>query len=336
MSWYHIPGNEQDAVISTRIRFARNLATYPFPSRLDAPRAKEIVNLVGNVLEKNGFSRVDFSDISRTTAQSLAEKHYASPAFIRESLPHALFLNEPCNLSVMVCEEDHIRLQCILSGLSLQDAYAGACKVESLLDGAMELAFDQKLGYLTACPTNLGTAMRASVLLCLPMLTTGGRMEAFSLQFGQMGLLIRGLYGENTPTAGCLYQISNRLTLGMTEEDILNRLQYGISQIIQAERKLRTTVSGVELNKLTDRIQRAEGILRYAYTLTEAEMLELICQLRLGASMGMTDVRVEALTSLLVDAMPATLTLSSEAPLKQDHERDILRAKMVKQVLFGA
>lgn len=335
MAWYHIPGNEQDTVISTRVRFARNLSAYPFTSRLDAPRAKEIIGKVGGVLEKNGFSRMDFADISRVSAQSLMEKHYVSPVFLRESLPHALFLNEPCNLAVMVCEEDHVRLQCVQAGLTLRDAYAGACKAETLLDGELEFAFDQHWGYLTACPTNVGTALRVSIMLCLPMLTAGGRMEALSLQLGQMGLLMRGFYGEGTAAAGCLYQISNRATLGLTEEDILERVESAVSQIIATERKLRTAVSDVELEKLTDRIRRAEGILRYAHTLSASEMLEHLANLRLGAAMGLTDVRVEALTSLFVEAMPATLTLTAESPLKHDYERDLLRASVVKRTLFG-
>ncbi len=336
MAWYHIPGNDQDIVISTRVRFARNLMEYPFISRLDAPRAKDIINRVGSILEKNGFSRIDFADISRITAQSLVEKHYASPVFVRESLPHALFLNEPCNLSVMVCEEDHIRLQCILSGLSLRDAYTGACKIETLLDGAFTLAFDQKLGYLTECPTNLGTAMRASVMLCLPMLTACGRMESLSLQLGQMGLLLRGIYGEGTTPAGCLYQLSNRITMGSTEEEIVDRLSNAVSEIMESERNLRTAVAGAERDKLTDRLLRAEGILRFAHTLTTSEMLDKLTDLRLGASMGLNEARVETMTALLIEGMPATLSLGTDSPIKQDLDREILRAKVVKEQLFGA
>lgn len=336
MAWYHIPGNRQDTVISTRVRFARNLADYPFTSRLDAPRAREIVARVGEVLESNGFSKIDFADISRTTAQSLVEKHYASPAFVRESLPHALFLNEPCNLSVMVCEEDHIRLQCILSGLSLQDAYAGACKMETLLDGALTFAFDKQLGYLTGCPTNLGTAMRASVMLCLPLLTAGRRMEALALQLGQMGLLLRGLYGEGSSAVGGLCQLSNRVTLGLTEEEILERLGMAVDQVIATEEKLRGGITGVDADKLTDRVRRAEGILRYAHTLTAGELVGFLADLRLGAAMGLTDLRAEVLTTLLIEAMPATLTVEAKDPPKHDSERDILRAQVVKEALFGA
>lgn len=336
MAWYHIPGNDQDVVISTRVRFARNVAEYPFVSRLDAPRAREIVNRIGSILEANGFSRIDFSDISRSTAQSLVEKHYASPGFVRESLPHALFLNEPCNLSAMVCEEDHIRLQCILSGFSLQDAISGAGKIESQLDSEISFAFDPRLGYLTGCPTNLGTAMRISVMLCLPMLTVSGRMDALALQLGQMGLLLRGIYGEGTASAGCMYQLSNRITMGLSEEEILERLHHVATEIITLERQIRTNISGIEKAKLTDRIRRSEGILRYAHTLTASEMLERLTDLRLGAAMGLNDCRVEVMTSLLVEGMPATLSSGVDSPPKQDIDCEILRAKVVKAQLFGA
>ena len=336
MAWYHIPGNRQDTVISTRVRFARNLVEYPFPSRLDAARAREVVAKVGDALERNGFSKIDFADISRTAAESLVEKHYASPAFLRESLPHALFLNEPCNLSLMVCEEDHIRLQCMLSGLALQDAFAGASQMESLLDGELSFAFDKQLGYLTSCPSNLGTAMRASVMLCLPMLARGRRMEVIAHQLEQMGLLLRGAYGEGSAAAGGICQISNRVTLGLSEEEILERLGSAVEQVIAAEERLRGGISGAEADKLTDRVRRAEGILRYAHTLTAGELLTYAADLRMGASMGLCDLRVEALTALLIEAMPATLTLSAKEPPKLDRERDILRARVVKESLFGA
>ena len=336
MAWYHIPGNDQDIAVSTRVRFARNLREYPFPSRLDAARAREILERVGSILEKNGFVRTDFSDISGVAAQSFVEKHYASPAFVKESLPHALFLNEPCNLSVMVCEEDHIRIQCILPGLSLKDAYEGAGKVEALLDRALELAFDETKGYLTACPTNLGTAMRASVMLSLPLLTAAGRMEQLALRLGQTGLLLRGLYGEGSAAAGCLYQISNRTTIGLTEEEIIRHLEESAKTLIEAERPCREGIVGADQDVLTDRIRRAEGILRHAHMLSAGEMLSLLGQARLGAAMGvLSGVRVEDMTALLVEAMPVTLTLGGENPPKNDRERDILRAQLVRKRLFG-
>ena len=336
MAWYHFPGNRQDTVVSTRVRLSRNLAGYPFPSRLDPARGRELVGRIGGILEQNGFTKIDFADISRTAAQSLVEKHYASPSFVRESHPHALFLNEPCNLSVMVCEEDHTRIQCILPGLSLPDAFTGVCKMEGILDDALGFAFDKQLGYLTASPSDLGTAMRVSVLLCLPMLTAGKRLEALSVQLGQTGLLLRGLRGDDHGVVGGLCRLSNRVTLGVSEGELLERMETAVEQLVAAEEQLRGRVTGVEAEQLTDRVRRAEGILRYAHRLTVHELLGYLSDLRLGASMGLTDTRVEALTGLLVDAMPATLTLSAQEIPKLDHERDILRAKVVRERLFGA
>ena len=336
MAWYHVPGNRQDTVISTKVRLARNLTDYPFPARLDAPRAKEIIGRIGGILEQNGFTKVDFADISRTAAWSLVEKNYVSPAFVRKSLPHALFLNEPCNLSVMVCEEDHVRIRCMQSGLSLRDAFAGASKIERLLDEALAFAFDKRLGYLTACPSNLGTAMRASVLLCLPMLSTGRRVEALALQLGQAGLLLQGLGGDGAAAIGGLCRLSNRVTLGVSEEEIIERLEAAVEQIMPAEEELRSQVSGDEADRLTDRVRRAEGILRYAHAISVGELLGYLSDLRVGAATGLTSVKVEALNELLVEGMPATLTLGAQDLPRRDHERELLRAQVVRRTLFGA
>ncbi len=335
MAWYHIPGNEQDIVISTQMRFARNLQEFPFPARLDAPRAREIITRVGALLEKNGFTRTDFADISRTAAYSLAEKHYVSSAFIRESLPHTLFLNEPCNLAVMVCEEDHIHLRSVLPGLNLQDAYDGVCKVETLLDSAFTFAFDSRLGYLSPCPARVGTGLYASVLLSLPLLTEAGRMETLARQAEQSGLIIRGLYREGGQMMGSLYRISNRATLGITEEETLAALEETVRRIMEAERRLRTSTTGAERDKLTDRIRRAEGTLKHAHLLSTGELVDLLSDVRLGVSMGiLTDIKVEALTRLLIEGMPATLTLGGESSPQNDHDRDLLRAQVVQNTLM--
>ena len=334
MAWYHVPGNEQDVVISTQVRMARNLSEFPFPARLDAVGAREVIARVGGILEKNGFCRTDFEGISRAVAYALVEKHYASPLFVGESLPHALFLNEPCNLSVMVCEEDHIRMQAVYPGLSLRDALEGVSGVESILDASFELAFDERLGYLTQNPAELGTAMRASVMLCLPLLSRSGRTEALTSMLGRMGLSLRELSDREHPSSGALYRLSTRITLGMSEEEAINTLEEAARRLIEQERRLRTTVTGAELDRLTDRVRRAEGILCAAHLLSADELLSLLADVRLGAAMGiLTDVRVETLTSLLIESMPATLSLSADTEPRDDRERDLLRARLVKERL---
>lgn len=336
MSWYHMPGNDQDVAISTRIRVSRNLAGVPFSPRLDANGAREIIHTVGSVLEKNGFIATDFSEISGTAAKALVEKRWITPEFARASHPHALFLNEPCNLAVMVCEEDHIRIQCILPGLDLRDGLDGALKVERLLDSHIPLAFEEKWGYLSASPANLGSGLRASVYLSLPLLEKSGRLEGLGHRLIRSGLYLRGPFGEDAYPFGHIYQLSNRVSLGIPEEELCGIMQEASENLILAERQAREAVSGDELYRLTDTVRRAEGLLRYATLLPTGEMTQLLGLLRLGAAMGMVKgVRVETITALLSEAMPANLVLGMEPPPKGETSKNIFRAHLVRKTLFG-
>lgn len=337
MSWYHIPGKEQDVAVCTQVFFFRNLAGYPFSHRLDAGKAREILRAVGSVLEKNGFLATDFADVSRSAAQSLVEKRFISPHFTGESIPHALFLNDPCNLAVMVCEREHISVQCILSGFSPEDAFECASKAESLLDESLDLAFDGRLGYLTADPTRLGCAMEASVILALPLLTEAGRIAFLADASARAGFTLTPALGHSFPARGSLYRLAGRIPLGITEEEGILTLRRLAEQIINAERRARGDMTGEHLAGFTDRVFRAEGILRFAHRLSVPEMVDLFALLRAGAAMGMIkSIPVESLTALLTEAMPATLTLGVEPPPKIESERDILRAKTVRERLFGA
>jgi protein arginine kinase len=336
MSWYHIPGNQQDVAICTCVSLSRNLSGYPFPARLDAAKARELLNRVGGVLEKNGFVHTDPSEVSMAAAQSLVEKHFMTPRFLRESLPRALYLNEPCNLSVMVCEEDHAVIRSILSGASLKDAFEGAAKVETLLDESFTLAFDERLGYLTASPALIGTAMEASLTLSLPLLTGRGRIPYYTRALEQRGLRMRPVLRESEGGASALWEISNRVTLGVGEEEILSTLDSSFRGLAEEERFLRESAAGEELDRLADRIGRAEGILRHGRLLGSGEAMELLGTLRMGAAMGLTTgVRVEELTALMVEIMPATLTLGVEPVPRTEAEQALLRAKMVRERLFS-
>lgn len=332
--WYQTTGQNPDVVISSRVRLARNLTGYPFSSKLDAASANEIIEKIGGVLEPAGFRKIHFSGISPLLATSYVERHYVSPDFANKTTPHALFLEEQEGLAVMTCEEDHLRIQCILPGLSLDEAYRNASKVEELLDESFDFAYSEKLGYLTHCPTNLGTGMRASVMLFLPALTMGGYMDALAAHLSKIGFTIRGLFGEGSGSAGYLYQISNQVTLGYTETELLDKLSDAIKQTIEKEQKLRKSISGDTLDRLTDQILRSEGILKYAHILSSSEFVKLFADVRLGISLGIvTDISYETLGSLLVETMPATLTLSAEHSPKNATARDMLRAKLVKTKL---
>ena len=335
MAWYNTIGKMSDTVISSRIRLARNICGYPFASRLDVARANEIIEKVSAPLESSCFEKILFSDISPLSASSYVEKHYVSPEFAAKEAPRALFLQEQSGVAVMVCEEDHLRIQAILPGLALEDAYKLASQAEKRLDEDFDFAYDAELGYLTHCPTNLGTGLRASVMMFLPALTRGGYMDSLATQLSKIGLTVRGLFGEGSGAAGCMYQISNQVTLGISEEETLKKLNDAIRQIIDSEHKAREAITGDALDRLTDRIKRSEGTLKYAYLLSSGEFIKLFSDVRFGIALGIIDdVDYGQLGELLVAAMPATLTLSAEPAPKSETARDKLRARKVQSVLF--
>ncbi len=336
MAWYHTAGNMADTVISTRVRLARNINGYPFASRLDTNAANEIIEKVSAPLEASGFRKINFSDVSPVMATSYVERHYVSPEFATKETPHALLLQEQSGIAVMVCEEDHLRIQCILPGLALEEAYKNAARTEKRLDEDFDFAYSERLGYLTHCPTNLGTGMRASVMMFLPALSRGGYMNSLANQLSKIGLTVRGLFGEGSGSAGCMYQISNQVTLGISEEATLKKLNDAIRQIIESEQKMRKNVTSEALDRLTDHIKRQEGVLKYAHMISSTEFIKLFSDVRFGIALGIvTDITYEQLGTLLAETMPATLTLSAETTPKTELARDKLRAQKIQALLSG-
>lgn len=337
MAWYNIPGNEQDTVIFTRYRVARNISEFPFPSRLDPTGAKEIIGRVGSVLEANGFSKTDFSEISHATAYSLAEKLYISPDFIRESLPHALYLNEPCNLSAMLCREEHIRLQCILPGFSVRDASASVSKIEGILDEKFNFAFEERFGYLTSDPSLLGCATEISVMLFLPSVLHSGMMPSLIERMSGCGFRMRRFFTDDLSRERNadipFYLLSNKIT-GVSEEELDQRFGSAVRRIIDSERQARRDIGAETFEKITDRAMRAEGILRYAHLLSYSDYIRYSAALRLGIALGsITDVRTETLTSLLFETLPATLSMSLDTLPQSSRSVDKYRANYVKERL---
>lgn len=243
-------------------------------------------------------------------------------------------LNETCGLAVMLCEEDHVRIQCLLSGLALEEAYKNAVAVDDRLDGELAIAYSDTLGYLTHCPTNLGTAMRASVMMFLPALTMAGRIPALMNRLSKIGLTIRGFYGEGTEAGGNLYQISNQITLGITEEQTLQKLSDAVKQITESENELRALITPEKNPRIIDRICRAEGILRHAYLLSSDEFLTYYSDVRLGIALGVLEsITYKNLDSLLFEVMPCGLALSEGKADLDERERDRARARRVKETL---
>lgn len=322
-----------DVVLSSRVRFARNLPEYPFASQMDETSAKEIIAKVSSAADA-GFKLTDFRDLSAAEAGAYVEKHRVSPAFIESPLPHALLEKEEDDLYIMLCEEDHIRLQCIKSGFALDDAYRTACKADDMLNEKVNYAWNEKLGYLTHCPTNLGTGMRASVMVFLPALTEYKMISELSSAVGKVGLTIRGMYGEGSRADGAIYQISNRITLGVSEEDTIKKMNDIIAQVIKLEERQRSILKSDNGDRLTDRVYRSLGVMRSAYMLSSAEFMSLYSDVKLGACLGLLPGVDAALPDrLMLEIQPATLTMSSGAA--DEHARDIARAEHLRKALAG-
>lgn len=331
--WYSEKGSEGDIVLSTRIRLARNLDDFPFPSRLTAEGKSKVNSLVRSALfesDGNDFSCIDMNSLTKLQAISLAERHLISPEFASSHKDSALLLTEDESISIMLCEEDHIKLQVMKPGLALEEAYEQADKIDRILDSKLKYAFDERLGYLTSYPTNLGTAMRASVLLHLPALTACGQMSGLASTVSKLGLNICGAYGNRTQPVGDIYQVSNQITLGITEETAISNLKSIVLQLVARERA--AAENTVKAPAEEDKIFRALGILQNARLLSGNEFMELISKLRFGAASGIIDIPVEKLNALIIDMQPATLSVAYEN-IDSVTARDALRAEKVREAV---
>lgn len=334
MTWYETMGKDSDVVVSSRVRLARNLVDYPFDGRLDDASAKEIINRVGKVFEDDdSFKFIDFSSLNEVERIALAEAHIVSPEFAKKKTPRALIESDERQSYIMVLEEDHIRIQTILSGFSLDEAYRRAAALDDKIDGALNIAYDEKLGYLTHCPTNLGTGMRASVMMFLPAITYAGGIRSLQNQLGKIGLIIRGAAGEGSSADGYLFQISNQVTLGTTEEETLSKISKIAEKIIEQERGLRERMIKADKERMTDRIMRSYGTMLYATLIDTTEMFKLYSDVRLGATLGVIDcVKTEQLDEMLIRGAPAML-MNEYKDIKTTRERDHARADMIRRVL---
>jgi len=336
--WYRNNGDQGDVVLSTRIRLARNLDAYPFPARLDAAGKQQVLDTVRKALltddanenKSPDFTYIEMKNLTRTQAVALAERHLISPEFAAAREGRALLVSPDEAVSLMLCEEDHIRLQVMQPGLALAVAYDIANKVDTLLDSRVQYAFDERIGYLTQCPTNLGTAMRASVMLHLPALTQLGQLARLSGTVSKLGLTIRGAFGEGSQSSGDIYQLSNQITLGITEQAAIENLQSITLQLIQQER----SAAAEFCRRLPeqDRIFRALGTLQFARLLSAAEFMRHISLVRMGAAHGLIDLPLEKVNELIVQMQPATINAAQNKDLEAE-ERDSVRADLVREVL---
>ncbi len=331
--WYKKSGDKSEVVVSTRVRLARNLEEYPFPAKLDAAGKKQVNELVRDALlgkTEDELSYIEMNSLSRAQTISLAERHLISPEFTGGAAGHALLLSDDESVSIMLCEEDHVRIQVMEPGLALDSAFERADRIDNALAAHLPLAFDERIGYLTQCPTNLGTAMRASVMLHLPGLGRSGQIARISATVAKLGLIIRGCYGEGSSPVGDMYQLSNQVTLGISEKTAIDNLKSITQQLVSQELGMRDRM----LNNPAweDKIYRAWGTLRSARLLSCEEFMNLASLVRMGAAQGLFDVRLEKIGELFADLQPATIN-AREGKNLEPAERDALRAAAVREAL---
>ncbi|MBQ7542992.1 MAG: protein arginine kinase [Clostridia bacterium] len=332
--WYIEKGDQGDVVLSTRVRLARNLEAYPFPNRLDVQSKKKICAEISDAVLSDGsntFHRIDMASLTPSQAVSLAERHLISPEFTTDREGRALLLTDDESVSIMLCEEDHIRLQVMQAGLALEQAYDIADKIDTMLDKRLQYAFDERIGYLTQCPTNLGTAMRASVMLHLPALDATGRISSLAATVSKLGLVIRGAYGEGSSARGSIYQISNQITLGITEQAAIDNLRAITLQIVSQERAAEEQL--LQNESEIDKIWRARGVLSSARLLSADEFMELISLVRMGAARQIFPLSMEKINELIVRMQPATINAASGQNLSPA-KRDAVRAEAVRTALL--
>ncbi len=328
MHWFEYSGDRRDVVLSSRVRLARNIVDYPFGENLDKTGAAEIGERVKRAFsEGEGYRFTEFSALAENERSAYVEKSLASPDMIGAKLFSAIVENKEKGLAVLVGEEDHIRIQAIKAGLDLEGALAAALEADSLIEKREKIAFSKELGYLTHCPTNLGTGMRASVMLFLPLLTETGRMRGMDAHLQKIGLTLRGASGEGSAPEGCLYQVSNRITLGVTEEEIIKRIGEAAESLAAAERELWEKHRKDEA--LEDRIWRSYGIMKYARSVDTGELNRLYSDVRLGICLGHIDIDPAALDRLRIECMRGGLCLEAGRDLSA-RERDRKRADKLR------
>ena len=325
---------DQDVVISSRVRLSRNYEDLPFSPKLTPEYANEVIDRTAKSVfsSKHGasFMLLRMNDLENDARNRLVEHHLISYDLLKYANRSAAMVSSAGTVSVMLNEEDHIRLQVMKPGLALADAYDTADKLDTAINDKLRFAFDEHLGYLTECPTNLGTGMRASVMLHLPALTALNRVGTLAATVSKLGLTIRGAYGEGSAPLGDLYQISNQVTLGISEKSAIENLKTIVLQLAAQERAARTEL--LKTVETEDMIYRAYGVLKSARLLNTKEFMQLASQVRMGAVGGVLQVDANSINDLMFTLQPAGINTLAGKTLDA-HERDIERAKIVRERL---
>jgi protein arginine kinase len=329
--------NEKGIVITSRIRLARNLESYKFPIKMTQEEADNVINDVNSVINQKDLSYKLFylKDLSDIEKNVVIERHLISPTLVENNDRAAFLLSKDDRTSIMINEEDHIRIQVIGKGMCLAKCFEESNNIDNILEEKLDYAFNKQLGYITSCPTNIGTGMRASVMLHLPALSMTSQMDKLLYGVSQLGVAVRGVYGEGTKSMGHLYQISNQGTLGASEEKLIEKISQIVMQIIDKEKMTREQLKKNNLVEIEDEIYRAYGLLSYARSISTDEAMKLISFVKLGTEMGIIEnSRDLDLYKLMVKTQPNNILSLTNEPLSLK-ERDIKRAEIIRNELVN-
>lgn len=323
-----------DVVISSRIRVARNIERYKFPLYMSISDSDLMTNEILDILketENSSYQFIRVRDLTPRERMVYIEEHLISPELIKKLDKSSFLLRNDEKVTIMINEEDHIRIQVLLPGLNLLEGWQLCSKIDDHLESKLNIAYDNNLGYLTACPTNVGTGLRASVMVHLPSVSMSGHINTMIDALGKIGLTVRGIYGEGTNAIGNLYQISNQTTLGETEEEIIDKLNRVIFQIVTRERNTRNYLKDKKKIEVEDKLYRSLGILSNSRLISSIEAMNHLSNVKLAYDMGLfKDERHKDIVKLMVEIQPATIQKNLNRDVTNE-ERDMIRAGIIRE-----
>lgn len=337
INWLEGEGAEKDIVLSTRMRLARNIENIKLPHLMSETEAKEVKDLVKNAIIDNNFAldksfrMYEIEKLSPLERNVYVENHIISPGLLEKPKLSAFFLEREEKVTIMVNEEDHIRIQILLPGLNLEEGWKLGNEIDDLLEAKTTYAFDEDFGFLTCCPTNVGTGLRASVMVHLPALVLTGHINQILQAVSRFGLTVRGLYGEGSSALGNLFQISNQTTLGESEEEIIQKLRGIVLQIISKERYAMLSLLNNRKTEIEDKVYRSVGILQYSRIMSSKESMELLSNVRMGINMNIIkNITLDTINNLMIEIQPASIQNLQEQDLTVA-ERDIKRSEIIRE-----
>lgn len=330
---------QPEIAISSRVRLARNIEDLPFPTRMDPGQGSMVIKKVWDSIASSSeaaagkFIFMNIGQLDPVDRQILVEKHLISPELGENRRESAVIISKDEKISIMINEEDHLRIQCIFPGMQLENAWQLCNRLDLLLEDKMDFAYDKNLGYLTCCPTNIGTGIRASVMLHLPALSMTGYIKSVLEACGKLGIAVRGIYGENSEASGNMFQISNQVSLGQNEEEIIHSVNHIAGQIIEQEKMLRTELYNQDPFRFEDKIYRSLGLLSNARIISSEESQKLLSDVRLGVDMGtIKGISIDTLNEIMLIIQPGFIQRLTGKNLGAN-ERDIRRAELIRSRL---